>query len=140
MTDENGASLPCLILNWAPQKLILCHEATSVFVSHCGWNSTMESLVGGVPVAAWPVVSDGKMNALSLAQIGTGVLIEGTETKSARNITADHIEQAIRLVSTEPFKTSSQMWKNKIREALDPGGSSEQDFTLLVEAIGSLQK
>ncbi|GAV00025.1 hypothetical protein RvY_10939 [Ramazzottius varieornatus] len=43
-----------LVLAWAPQKKILAHESVGVFVSHCGWNSTLEGLAGGKPIVAWP--------------------------------------------------------------------------------------
>ncbi|CAH2076373.1 unnamed protein product [Thlaspi arvense] len=48
---------------WAPQEEILAHESTGGFVSHCGWNSVLESIVNGVPMIAWPLYSEQKMNA-----------------------------------------------------------------------------
>ncbi|EMS63886.1 UDP-glycosyltransferase 72B2 [Triticum urartu] len=40
---------------WAPQVRVLSHPATAVFVSHCGWNSALESVAAGVPMVAWPL-------------------------------------------------------------------------------------
>lgn len=44
-----------LIVPWASQAKVLAHESVGVFLSHCGWNSTLESIAMGVPVVGWPV-------------------------------------------------------------------------------------
>ncbi|KAI9181464.1 hypothetical protein LWI28_015267 [Acer negundo] len=42
-----------IIKGWAPQVLILDHEAIGGFMTHCGWNSTLESITAGVPMVIW---------------------------------------------------------------------------------------
>ncbi|KAK9157274.1 hypothetical protein Scep_003848 [Stephania cephalantha] len=54
---------------WAPQLEILAHPSTSGFVSHCGWNSCVESLSMGVPMAAWPMHSDQPMNTILVTEV-----------------------------------------------------------------------
>uniref|UniRef100_A0A453AW49 Glycosyltransferase n=1 Tax=Aegilops tauschii subsp. strangulata TaxID=200361 RepID=A0A453AW49_AEGTS len=53
---------------WAPQVRVLSHPATAVFVSHCGWNSTLESVGCGVPMLAWPLYAEQRMNAVILEE------------------------------------------------------------------------
>lgn len=55
-----------VIASWAPQAQILAHSSTGGFLTHCGWNSTMESIVNGVPLIAWPLYAEQKMNAILL--------------------------------------------------------------------------
>ncbi|XP_073007339.1 LOW QUALITY PROTEIN: hydroquinone glucosyltransferase [Typha latifolia] len=52
--------------SWAPQIKVLGHEATGGFLSHCGWNSSLESTMHGVPMIAWPLFAEQRMNALML--------------------------------------------------------------------------
>lgn len=52
-----------VVRTWAPQEEILAHGSTGGFVSHCGWNSVLESIVNGVPMIAWPLYSEQTMNA-----------------------------------------------------------------------------
>ncbi|CAO2198798.1 unnamed protein product [Urochloa humidicola] len=55
---------------WAPQVRVLAHPATAAFVSHCGWNSTLESMAAGVPMLAWPLYAEQRMNAAILTEVG----------------------------------------------------------------------
>ncbi|CAI9764155.1 unnamed protein product [Fraxinus pennsylvanica] len=53
---------------WAPQAQILSHGSTGGFLSHCGWNSTLESVVNGIPLIAWPLYAEQRMNAVMLTE------------------------------------------------------------------------
>ncbi|KAL5062398.1 hypothetical protein RYX36_024135 [Vicia faba] len=53
---------------WAPQAQILSHVSIGGFVCHCGWNSILESVVNGVPLIAWPLYAEQKMNAVLVSE------------------------------------------------------------------------
>jgi len=64
-TKENGL----VVASWAPQVEILGHGSIGGFLSHCGWSSTLESVVNGVPLIAWPLFAEQRMNAKLLTDV-----------------------------------------------------------------------
>ncbi|GJY45852.1 zeatin O-glucosyltransferase-like protein [Tanacetum coccineum] len=67
--EEKVGERGLVLRGWAPQVEILGHSATGGFMSHCGWNSSMESISMGVPVATWPMHSDQPQNAFLITEV-----------------------------------------------------------------------
>ncbi|RDX60134.1 Anthocyanidin 3-O-glucosyltransferase 5, partial [Mucuna pruriens] len=66
-----------VITDWAPQLDILKHTSVGGFVSHCGWNSVMESVSCGVPIIGWPLYAEQMMNATMLVEeVGNAIRVE----------------------------------------------------------------
>ncbi|KAK7350426.1 hypothetical protein VNO77_09060 [Canavalia gladiata] len=61
-TKGKGLMVP----SWAPQIEVLGHGSIGGFLSHCGWSSILESVVHGVPMIAWPLFAEQRMNAALL--------------------------------------------------------------------------
>ena len=57
-----------IVHKWAPQLEILSHKSTGAFLSHCGWNSVMESLCVGVPIIGWPMAAEQCYNSRMLTE------------------------------------------------------------------------
>jgi hydroquinone glucosyltransferase len=84
---ERTKDVGLLVPSWAPQTQVLAHKATGGFLTHCGWNSTLESLVHGVPMVAWPLFAEQRLNAVMLAE-GVGAAIRLPERKDKDTIAA----------------------------------------------------
>ncbi|KAJ0559619.1 putative hydroquinone glucosyltransferase [Helianthus annuus] len=65
---ERTKGIGFVVPSWAPQAQILSHSSTGGFLTHCGWNSILETVVHGVPVIAWPLYAEQRMNAVSLTE------------------------------------------------------------------------
>ncbi|KAJ4956493.1 hypothetical protein NE237_013276 [Protea cynaroides] len=65
---ERNEGRAFVVRSWAPQIQVLSHDSTGGFLIHCGWNSTLESVVHGIPLIAWPLFAEQKMNAMMLVE------------------------------------------------------------------------
>ncbi|XP_040383760.1 UDP-glycosyltransferase 90A1-like [Oryza brachyantha] len=65
--EERTMDRGLVVREWVDQLAILRHESVGGFVSHCGWNSVLESVAAGVPLAVWPMLADQPFNARFLA-------------------------------------------------------------------------
>ncbi|KAG2640506.1 hydroquinone glucosyltransferase-like [Panicum virgatum] len=84
---ERTKDMGLVVPSWAPQIEVLSHEATGGFLTHCGWNSTLESLVHGVPMVEWPLYAEQRLNAVMLSE-GVGAAIRLPEMKEKETIAA----------------------------------------------------
>ncbi|KAK7830835.1 udp-glycosyltransferase 92a1 [Quercus suber] len=73
----NESKQGLLVQNWAPQLEILSNESIGAFLSHCGWNSVLESLSQGVPIIGWPMAAEQIYNSKMLVE-EMGVCVELT--------------------------------------------------------------
>ncbi|XP_055353946.1 uncharacterized protein LOC129599669 [Paramacrobiotus metropolitanus] len=137
--DNDGGQF--LILPWAPQKVILAHPATAVIISHCGWNSLLETVSNGIPVVSWPMFADQLINGRWLVQAGMAELVEGTGSQPKRIVPADEIADTIAKVAGfndasnagNRYGNAATRWKNEMDAALAPGGTSANDFAKLCQ-------
>ncbi|KAF8085994.1 hypothetical protein N665_0639s0008 [Sinapis alba] len=128
-TQERGR-----VIGWAPQVAILANQAVGGFVTHCGWNSLLESLWFGVPTAAWPLYAEQKFNAFEMVEeLGLAVEIKRYwrgdhlgAVAAVDLVTAEEIERAVRCLmekDSDVRKKVKEMSK-KCHAALMDGGSS----------------
>ncbi|KAJ9132220.1 hypothetical protein P3X46_034014 [Hevea brasiliensis] len=127
------------VIGWAPQVAILAHAAIGGFVSHCGWNSILESIWFGVPIATWPMYAEQQFNAfLMVTELGLGVEIKMDYRRESEIIvSAQDIERGIRCVmehDSEIRKRVKEMSENS-KKALKDDGSSYFCVNRLIEDV-----
>ncbi|KAL6529803.1 hypothetical protein OROGR_015426 [Orobanche gracilis] len=120
------------VIGWAPQVAVLSHPAVGGFVSHCGWNSILESIWCGVPMAVWPMGGDQSVNAFQLVkELGVAVEINMWYKKSFDGaadmiVGADEIENGIRVLMEDEseIKVKIKALKAESRTTVVENGSS----------------
>lgn len=144
LEDEQRARLPAgfldrtgsrgLVVPWAPQMEVLGHVAVGAFVTHCGWNSVVESLAGGVPMVCRPFLGDQPINARMVSHVWkVGVGFEGGA------LTCDGVKEALDVVlRTKEGKRmrerAAELGKKAV-QAVGPGGRSVQNFKALLRIV-----
>ncbi|KAG2657389.1 hydroquinone glucosyltransferase-like [Panicum virgatum] len=118
------------VASWAPQVRVLPHPATAAFVSHCGWNSTLESVASGVPMVAWPLHSEQRTNTALLSEnVGVALRPRAARAEIAAAVRevmgGEEKGRAVRLQAGELQQAAAR--------ACAPGGSSWQ---MLEEVAG----
>ncbi|KAL1368865.1 anthocyanidin 3-O-glucosyltransferase 5 [Arachis hypogaea] len=87
-----------VVMDWAPQLEILNHASIGGFVSHCGWNSIIESVSCGVPIIGWPLFAEQRMNASMLQDEEVGIAIRLNVSMSTKIVGSEEIGKAIRKI------------------------------------------
>ncbi|KAI4305636.1 hypothetical protein L6164_028992 [Bauhinia variegata] len=129
------------IVGWAPQVEILAHKAVGGFVSHCGWNSVLESVYYGGPIATWPPFAEQQINAFPLVvELGLGVEIAMDYRKDlqggSKNIlSAEKIVKGIKNLMVEEGEMRKNMkgMSEKSRSTLIEGGCSYSSLGRLID-------
>ncbi|KAH7856431.1 hypothetical protein Vadar_001407 [Vaccinium darrowii] len=123
-----------MIVPWCSQVEVLSHPSVGCFVSHCGWNSSLESLVSGVPVVAFPQWSDQVTNAMLIEDVWT----TGKRVKPNPDgiVQRDEIKGCIEMVmGGDEMRTNAKKWKDLAREAGKEGGSSDKNLETFVNEV-----
>ncbi|KFK39470.1 hypothetical protein AALP_AA3G248400 [Arabis alpina] len=127
------------IVEWCPQERVLAHPAVACFLSHCGWNSTMEALSSGVPVVCFPQWGDQVTNAVYLVDVTkTGVRLgrgEADEKSISREVVAEKLLEATVGEKAVELRENARRWKEEAEAAVAYGGSSHRNFGEFVDKL-----
>ncbi|KAF3433711.1 hypothetical protein FNV43_RR24814 [Rhamnella rubrinervis] len=137
--EDRVKGVGLVVRDWAPQTEILQHPSTGGFLSHCGWNSCLESISNGVPIATWPMHSDQPLNAVLV----TEALRIGLNVKDwARRdevVSSSEISKAVRRLMAsdegdEMRKRAKELGK-AVRSATNDGGVSRVECDSFIDHI-----
>jgi soyasapogenol B glucuronide galactosyltransferase len=139
-----------LIWGWAPQLLILENKAIGGMVTHCGWNTIVESMNVGLPMVTWPLFAEHFFNEkLVVDVLKIGVSVGAKEWRNwnefgSEVVKREEIEKAIGLVmengkEAEEMRLRAKGLSDDAKKAILVGGSSHANLMQLIEELKSLK-
>ncbi|KAJ0611009.1 putative trans-zeatin O-beta-D-glucosyltransferase [Helianthus annuus] len=137
--EERVEGKGLVVREWAPQLEILAHNATGGFMSHCGWNSSMESITMGVPIAAWPMHSEQPRNATLITEVLKIGVNVGDWGRDGEVVISSVIEEAIRILmdsdeGNEMRKRAKKIGED-VRQSVEEGGVTRMEIDAFVAHI-----
>ncbi|XP_026426126.1 UDP-glucose flavonoid 3-O-glucosyltransferase 7-like [Papaver somniferum] len=144
--EERVKGRGLIIRDWAPQLLILDHQAVGGFMTHCGWNSLLESISAGVLMITWPMFTDQFYNEIFITQvIKIGTLLGPKEhnwldSKNVSLVKNDKIEMVVSWLMGDGEDAKNMRKRAKeisemAKKSVEEGGSSYADLTSLIEEM-----
>ncbi|XP_007042490.2 PREDICTED: scopoletin glucosyltransferase [Theobroma cacao] len=143
--EERMEGKGLIIRGWAPQVLILDHEAVGGFMTHCGWNSTLESITAGVPMVTWPLHAEQFFNEKLIVDVlKIGVCTGAKEWSRWADdtkiiVTSEDIQKAVTQLMVgeegEKMRNRTRELKDMARRAVEEGGSSYSDLNALLDEL-----
>lgn len=137
-----------IIKGWAPQVLILSHPATGGFMTHCGWNSTLEGVSAGVPMITWPMFAEQFYNEKLIVQvlkigirIGVEVTMQwGEEANDGIYVKRECVKNIVDQLMDEgeegqERRRKAQELGERANQAVEEGGSSYMNITSFIEHV-----
>ncbi|XP_027162199.1 7-deoxyloganetic acid glucosyltransferase-like [Coffea eugenioides] len=123
------------IVGWAPQEEVLAHFAVGGFLTHNGWNSTVESIHAGVPMICWPYFLDQQVNSRFVSEVWkVGLDMKDTCDRA----TIEKMVRELMVVRNEEFSGRAEEMAQLARTCLNEGGSSYCNLERLVRDIESM--
>lgn len=131
MKEELGC-----IVEWAPQKEVLGHESVGCFLTHSGWNSTLESIVAGVPMVCWPYLGDQMINSRFVEEVWK----IGVDMKDlgGRGVVEKMVREVMEGRRSGEMRGRVEQMKRLAADSVKEGGTSREDLKRLIMHIKSL--
>ncbi|XP_057976090.1 probable UDP-glucosyl transferase 73B6 [Malania oleifera] len=150
--EERTRAMGMIVRGWAPQVLILDHPAIGGFVTHCGWNSAIEAISAGVPMLTWPLYAEQFYNEKLITQVlrvGMEVGAEDwnpwLEAGKKKVVGRERLEAAVRRLMDGDDPSGEEVRRRATglgvvaRRAVQEGGSSHRNLTVLIEDLKRLR-
>ncbi|XVF84399.1 hypothetical protein PTKIN_Ptkin17bG0033900 [Pterospermum kingtungense] len=136
--EERVGGRGLVIKGWTPQSAILEHRAVGSYLTHCGWNSALEGLLGRVLLLAWPMQADHYDNTKLLAdELGVAIRVcEGLDTVPDATKLAKILSDSVNM--ERPERVRAMKLRQAAFVAIQKGGSSDKALDGLVETLSRI--
>ncbi|KAK9675702.1 hypothetical protein RND81_11G024700 [Saponaria officinalis] len=135
--EELGKSKRGMIVTWCNQLEVLSHEATACFMTHCGWNSTLEGLSLGVPMVGVPQWSDQLPDAKFIEEVW-GVGVRANEDDKGV-VTREEFQRCLKVIMegkrSVEIRENANKWRELSKKAVSKGGSSDNHIEDFVQHL-----
>lgn len=131
-TNDKG-----LVVTWCNQLEILAHKTVGCFVTHCGWNSTLEALSLGVPMVCMPQWTDQIPNAKFVEDIWkVGIRAKEDEKGVVRKEEVSRcLKQVMEGNKSCEIKKNVKKWSQAAMKTVGEGGSSDKHINDFIEHL-----
>ncbi|KAG6548855.1 hypothetical protein Mapa_009617 [Marchantia paleacea] len=127
--ESRTQSRGLVLTSWVPQQEILLHPSVDGFLTHCGWNSILESMLGGVPIATFPLYAEQRMNRRYMVnEVKTAVEIKGEHGQYEAKEIAAAILKLMKGKEGVEARQNMQIMKEMAYAAMAEGGSSNKNL------------
>ncbi|KAK7306419.1 hypothetical protein VNO77_44358 [Canavalia gladiata] len=146
---EKAEELSCIeeleqrgkVVKWCSQVEVLSHPSLGCFVTHCGWNSTMEGLASGVPMVGFPQWTDQTTNAKLLEDLWKAGVRLDDKVNEEGMVEAEEIRMCLELVmgtgeKGQELRKNANRWKSLAWKAVEEGGSSATNMRTFLDDLG----
>lgn len=127
-TKERG-----LTVSWCPQELVLNHPSVGFFLTHNGWNSTLESICAGVPMLSWPFHAE-QMTNCKYACTKWGIAIE-VHNNATREEIEGQVRECMEGEKGKEMRKSAEEWKESAVNAVEMSGTSYTNLERVINEV-----
>ncbi|XP_008785471.1 7-deoxyloganetic acid glucosyltransferase-like [Phoenix dactylifera] len=133
--EEGTRERGCMV-GWAPQEEVLSHPAVGCFLTHSGWNSTLESIAAGKPMLCWPFFADQQINSRFVSAVwGIGLDMKDL---CGRSIVEKMVREVMEGERSEELRRNAREMAEMAKKSVAEGGTSFNEFQSLIRLIMSL--
>ncbi|XP_010025434.2 linamarin synthase 2 [Eucalyptus grandis] len=121
------------LTSWCPQDQVLSHRSVGAFLTHCGWNSTLEGICGGVPLICWPFFAEQQTNCrYACTEWGNGMEVNQDVRREEIEALVGEVMEGVR---GKKMRENAKKWKEGAVEATGRQGPSYNDFNRFINEV-----
>ncbi|KAM4124931.1 hypothetical protein ACB094_01G269800 [Castanea mollissima] len=136
--EERVKDRGIVVREWVDQREILMHKSVQEFLSHCGWNSALESICAAVPILAWPMMAEQPLNArMVVEEIKVGLRVETCDGSVRGFVKWEGLEKMVKELMEgkkgKEVRKKCMEVTEKAKKAMEESGSSKCTLDLLID-------